>query len=222
MFVGSTHPTARVLRRAVIATLALVFAGSAALAQSPSPGAPESSARGRSDRAAQPLAPPLMSQLSADALDQLMEWERQDMGAPPTRNLHTGSMHSATPNQIPGGQLITTKELVDLLQNGPAAGAVILDILGSSKRLPNAIFAAQASHAGSFDDPIQQQFGRMLQQATHGNRDAPLVLYCLGPQCWNSYNASLRAINLGYRNVLWYRGGLEAWQRAGLPLGAAP
>jgi hypothetical protein len=33
-----------------------------------------------------------------------------------------------------------------------------------------------------------------------------------------SYNAALRAINLGYKNVLWYRGGIEAWQRAGLPL----
>jgi rhodanese-related sulfurtransferase len=27
-----------------------------------------------------------------------------------------------------------------------------------------------------------------------------------------------RAIRLGYKNVLWYRGGLEAWQRAGQPL----
>lgn len=218
MFVGSTHPTRRVLRGAVIATLALVFAASAALAQSPPYGVPESGPPGQSNAP----APPLASQLSADALDQLMEWERQDMGAPPTRNLHTGSMHSATPNQIPGGQVITTKELVQLLQNGPGAGTVVLDILGSSRRLPNAIFAAQASHAGSFDDPIQQQFGQMLQRATHGNHDAPLVLYCQGPQCWNSYNASLRAISLGYRNVLWYRGGLEAWQRAGLPLSAAP
>ena len=26
-----------------------------------------------------------------------------------------------------------------------------------------------------------------------------------------SYNAALRAMQLGYRNVLWYRGGLSAW-----------
>jgi rhodanese-related sulfurtransferase len=30
-----------------------------------------------------------------------------------------------------------------------------------------------------------------------------------------SYNAALRAINLGYRNVLWYRGGVEAWKAGG-------
>jgi hypothetical protein len=32
-----------------------------------------------------------------------------------------------------------------------------------------------------------------------------------------SYNAALRAINAGYTNVLWYRGGIEAWKMAGLP-----
>ena len=26
-----------------------------------------------------------------------------------------------------------------------------------------------------------------------------------------SYNAALRAMQLGYRNVLWYRGGLSSW-----------
>lgn len=50
---------------------------------------------------------------------------------------------------------------------------------------------------------------------TGGNRETPLVLYCLSNQCWMSYNAALRAIHLGYTNVLWYRGGLEAWKAAG-------
>jgi rhodanese-related sulfurtransferase len=31
-----------------------------------------------------------------------------------------------------------------------------------------------------------------------------------------SYNAALRAVNLGYTQVFWYRGGIEAWQLAGL------
>ena len=30
-----------------------------------------------------------------------------------------------------------------------------------------------------------------------------------------AYNASLRAVKLGYSNVLWYRGGHEAWRLAG-------
>ncbi len=39
----------------------------------------------------------------------------------------------------------------------------------------------------------------------------------LSRECWVSYNAALRAINAGYTNVLWYRGGIEAWKAAGLP-----
>ena len=65
-------------------------------------------------------------------------------------------------------------------------------------------------------DVERQDFGRILQQATRGNKQTPLVLYCLSNHCWMSYNAALRAIQLGYTNVLWYRGGIEAWQAAGL------
>ena len=155
------------------------------------------------------------------SLDQLMGWERQDMGVSPKRELHTGAMHGPTPTQIPGGQLITTKGVVALLQGGQNVPVLMLDILGAPQQLPNAQLAVPAAQPGNYRDGIQQQFGQMLKQATRGNMDTALVLYCQGPQCWMSYNAALRAINLGYKNVLWYRGGLEAWQMAGLPTTAA-
>lgn len=49
-----------------------------------------------------------------------------------------------------------------------------------------------------------------------------MVLYCLSQQCWMSYNAALRAINLGYTNVLWYRGGIESWRQSGPPTQLVP
>lgn len=154
-----------------------------------------------------------------NALDPLMAWERQDMGVRPSRELHEGAFHGPTPNQIPGGQVITTKGLVPLLQQGMAVQ--VFDVLGGQQTLPNAIPAAWAAQPGSFDDDTQRQLAQMLRQATRGRADMPLVFYCGGPQCWMSYNAALRAIQLGYRNVLWYRGGLEAWQRAGLQVASA-
>ena len=164
---------------------------------------------------APPAAPQRPQQ--GQSLDELMAWERQDMGVSPPRTLHTGAMHGPTPNQIPGGQVITTKGLVALLQNQQAR-ALVFDVLGSPQQLPNAIAAVPAAQPGDFRDQTQQEFSRFLQQMTQGNREVPLVFYCQGPQCWMSYNAALRAVNMGYKNVLWYRGGLEAWQRAGLPL----
>lgn len=145
---------------------------------------------------------------------QLEAWERQDAGVQPVSQLHAGPMHGPTPNQIPGGQVITTKGLLALVQGGAGMPVLVLDVLGNPQaQLPNAIPAAFAAQPGDFNDAVQQQFGQMLLQITQGNKQVPIVTYCQGPQCWMSYNAALRAIALGYSNVLWYRGGLEAWQR---------
>jgi PQQ-dependent catabolism-associated CXXCW motif protein len=151
------------------------------------------------------------------SLDGQTAWERRDMGVAAPRDLHDGAFHAPTPNQIPGGQVITTKGLLPLLQQGMQVH--VFDVLGGPESLPNAISAAWAAQPGSFDDATQQQMAQMLSQVTGGQTDAPLVFYCLSAECWMSYNAALRAIRLGYRNVLWYRGGIEAWKSAGLPFG---
>lgn len=157
---------------------------------------------------------------AGSSLDELMAWERQDMGVRAPQGLHAGAMHGPTPNQIAGGQVITTKGLLPLLRQREMPVHVI-DVLGDARSLPRAVPAAWAAQAGSFDDETQQQLAQMLRQLTRGSNDTPLVFYCAGPECWMSYNAAVRAIRLGYRNVVWYRGGLEAWQRAGLPLAQA-
>jgi PQQ-dependent catabolism-associated CXXCW motif protein len=149
-------------------------------------------------------------------LDQMMTIERADLGVPATRQLHNGEMHGPTPNSIPGGQVVTTKGLVELVQKHPVP-FVLIDALGGAEMLPEAVPAAWASKPGSFSDQTQQQLVQLLQQQTKGNKGEVLVFYCLSRECWMSYNAALRAINAGYTNVLWYRGGIQAWKQAGLP-----
>jgi PQQ-dependent catabolism-associated CXXCW motif protein len=148
-------------------------------------------------------------------LDQLEAWERSDAGVAPSSQLHDGAMHGPTPNRIPGGQVISTKGLLPLINGSSGVPVLVLDVLGNPQlQLPNAAPAVFAAQPGDFNDQVQQQFGQLLMQLTQGNKQIPIVTYCQGPQCWMSYNAALRAIALGYRNVLWYRGGLEAWQLA--------
>ncbi len=149
-------------------------------------------------------------------LDQLMQVERQEFGIQPTRELHGGQMHEPTPASIPGGQIITTKGLVALIQ-GRQAPYYLFDVLGGPEMLPGAMAAVWVGQPGSFRDQVQQQFAQMLQQGTGGRKDTVLIFYCLSNQCWMSYNAALRAINAGFTNVLWYRGGIEAWKAAGFP-----
>jgi PQQ-dependent catabolism-associated CXXCW motif protein len=153
-------------------------------------------------------------------LDSMVQIERQDFGVAATKHLHAGAMHGPTPASLPGGQVITTKGLAALVQ-GRQAPFVLFDVLGQSEALPTAVAAAWLGQPGSFSDSVQQQAVRFFAQATQGRKDVALVFYCLSRECWLSYNAALRAVNAGYTNVLWYRGGLEAWKTAGLATGAA-
>ncbi len=147
-------------------------------------------------------------------LERMTALERQDFGVPATRQLHTGAMHAPTPASIPGAQVITTQGLAALLQ-GRQAPFVLFDVLGQPERLPNAVAAAWLAQPGSFDDAVQAQAVQLFSQATRGRKEVALVFYCASRDCWMSYNAALRAIAAGYTNVLWYRGGLEAWKAAG-------
>ena len=153
-------------------------------------------------------------------LDASVQRERQDLGVAPAKRLHDGPMHGPTPASIPGGQVITTAGLVSLAQGGKVP-YIVFDVLGQAETLPNAVPAAWLAQSGSFDDNVQQQAERMLAQQTRGRKDVALVFYCLSRECWMSYNAALRAIHAGHTNVLWYRGGIEAWKGAGLPTGQA-
>lgn len=145
--------------------------------------------------------------------------EQQDFGVPATEQLRpTAQLHGPTPTRIPGGRVVGTQQLAQWLQGTQARPLMLLHTIVSNTHLPKAIPAAPAAQGGSFDDQVQRDFGAYLQQATGGDRARLLVTYCQGVQCWGSYNAALRAIRLGYTNVHWYRGGLEAWQAAGLQL----
>jgi rhodanese-related sulfurtransferase len=211
MSLPSRRPARRICALAVSAPLvAALFAAPAhgqLLETSPWPTTPT-----------KPTAPHSPSAAST-GIDALSSWELQDLGVAAPRALHSGAFHGPTPNRIPGGQVITTQGLMALLQRDLPVH--VFDVLGGQVALPHAVSLAWAAQPGSFDDATQQQLARMLIQATRGRMDAPLVFYCQSPQCWMSYNAAARAIHLGYRNVLWYRGGVEAWQRAGQPLVAA-
>ena len=147
--------------------------------------------------------------------------EAQDFGVAPTSQLRPSQqLHAPTPTSIPGGKVIDTRQLSQLLQRGQR-NVLLLHAFGGPEHLPGALAAGQASQGGSFDDQVQREFGQFLRQASGGDTARMLVVYCAGPQCWGSYNAALRAIRMGFRNVHWYRGGLEAWGQAGLPLQGA-
>jgi rhodanese-related sulfurtransferase len=166
-----------------------------------------------------PMQPAPASRLPEMAMPTgIANGETQDFGVAPTGQLRPShQLHGPTPTSIPRGKVIGTRQLSQLLQGGQG-NVLLLHAFGAPEHLPGAQAAGPAAQGGSFDDQVQREFGQYLQQATSGDTARMLVVYCAGPQCWGSYNAALRAIRMGFRNVHWYRGGVEAWRQAGLPL----
>lgn len=144
--------------------------------------------------------------------------ELADFGVAPKSELET-NVGSPTPLAIPVGVRVTTEEAQRLLADNRATP---VDVLGNAHQqtLPGALYMPAGGMPGSFFDASQQQFVQQLGQATGGDTARPLLFFCLGAACWESYNAMLRANAAGYTQLYWYRGGLAAWQEAGLPMQA--
>jgi rhodanese-related sulfurtransferase len=50
------------------------------------------------------------------------------------------------------------------------------------------------------------------------DKNAPLIFYCNGPECWKSYKASKVASDAGWKKVQWLRGGFPEWKSKGFPV----
>lgn len=64
-----------------------------------------------------------------------------------------------------------------------------------------------------------ETFEKTLREGWPGVERAtiPLVFYCYGVDCVRSRKAGAQAARLGFRDVLWFRGGVREWRDAGLP-----
>lgn len=155
--------------------------------------------------------------LPALAFAQVVVDEKRDFGVPPSAELRLADHASPTPLTIPGARVIATAELRVRLEEPLDARPLLFDVLGEDQHatIPGAIWLPGAGRGTSFDDDVQAKLAKLLEFATRGERARPLVFFCSSPECWLSYNAALRAVRLGYADVRWYRGGLEAWRANG-------
>lgn len=142
--------------------------------------------------------------------------EASDFGVAPQRMLQS-NVGSPTPTSIPVGRLLSTQMLNAEIQKG--TDFLLVDVLeGAHQRtLVKARYIPYGGRGGTFNDQVQQQLTSDLAGMTGNRPNYPIVFFCQGVRCWESYNAVLRAYEAGYRNLYWYRGGIAAWTAAGLP-----
>ena len=143
-----------------------------------------------------------------------------DFGVAPKTELET-NVGSPTPMAIPVGVRVTTEEVQRMLNEGRS---IPIDVLAGdhARTLPGALYMPAGGMPGAFDDAYQTLFAQQLSQAMAGDATRPLIFFCQGAACWESYNAALRANAAGATQIFWYRGGLSAWEEAGFPMAALP
>lgn len=140
--------------------------------------------------------------------------ELTDRGIAPVTAQKPAPYHAPTPTAIPGGRIIETSQLKALLD--AKKDMLVVDVLDVRGRLtiPGAKWMPGAGE--KLYDGEKERLAKALFTLTEGNKSKPVVFLCLDAECWLSYNAALIAIGAGYTDVLWYRGGSQAWRGANL------
>ena len=134
--------------------------------------------------------------------------------------LRTQKVHDITPQKIDGIKVYGTQELAVALKSPQPP--LIVDVWAAvNEAIPSAVTLLMGGLA--FDDAAgdavyEGRFAGLLK-ALSPDLSKPVVFYCQSRDCWLSVNAALRAKKLGYTQVGWYRGGMESWKAANLPVG---
>jgi PQQ-dependent catabolism-associated CXXCW motif protein len=137
---------------------------------------------------------------------------------------------SPTPATLRGARVIGTDEAEAVWRNHSAAFVDVLPRPPRPRDLPAGTLWHDKPHAnipdsiwlpdtgyGALAPGMAGYFAKGLDKATDGDHARMLVFYCLA-DCWMSWNAAKRALELGYSDVAWYPEGTDGWLIAGLPL----
>jgi PQQ-dependent catabolism-associated CXXCW motif protein len=67
---------------------------------------------------------------------------------------------------------------------------------------------------GVLSPAFEEYFRTRLAALAGGDTGAALVFFCQ-KDCWMSWNAAKRALEWGYKSVIWFSEGTDAWQETG-------
>jgi PQQ-dependent catabolism-associated CXXCW motif protein len=140
---------------------------------------------------------------------------------------------SPVPASVPGAEVVSTDAVRRLLSE-PDTSPTLIDVLPAPLRpeglpatslwlppdhnnIPGSVWLPNVGF-GRLSDALDAYFRDNLVRLTGGNRDRPILIYCLA-DCWMSWNAAKRAAQeYGYTRIYWYPEGTTGWEAAGLPL----
>ncbi|MCO6411350.1 MAG: rhodanese-like domain-containing protein [Thiogranum sp.] len=112
------------------------------------------------------------------------------------------------PESVPGAVTVTAEQVVELILSKP--DLVIIDSRKKSEYMKGHIEGA----VNLLNTALRQED---LEEACP-DKSTPIVFYCNGVRCLRSSDALGKAIDWGYRNLFWFRGGWKEWKDKRLPV----
>jgi PQQ-dependent catabolism-associated CXXCW motif protein len=151
-------------------------------------------------------------------------------GPPEPEAYRSEDYRAPTPATLKGARVVDTGEaeqiwkagravFVDVMPHAPRpanlpAGTIFRE--KARRNIPGSVWLPDTGY-GALASVTEGYLRNGLARATGGDRSKPLVIYCLR-DCWMSWNAAKRALEIGYANVIWYPDGTDGWSEFDLPL----
>ncbi len=158
-----------------------------------------------------PQAPKMLAALEQAGMPRFAD-EHEDAGVAPSATPAAHGDYDPTPLSVPGIPALDTRGVAKMLlaQGTPEARPLLVD-LGVGVTWPRG--ELRMFHG----DPLSMEVVRHFVRDMPGPAGRPVIVFGDGPFGWRSYNAALQLKAAGVANVIWYRGGEEAWTASGLP-----
>jgi rhodanese-related sulfurtransferase len=120
----------------------------------------------------------------------------------------SGAAEFVSPEKIPGAITIDAEQLIELVTKHP--DAVVIDSRLGTDRAD-----------GYIEGSVNLVDTRTNCESLAGlipRPGTPVIFYCNGERCERSGRAVRIAVGCGYRQVYWFRGGIEEWRSKEYPL----
>lgn len=144
----------------------------------------------------------LLATLAGTIINGRLLWQTWSGQAP-------GAIVSSEP--LPAGELLPMPVSLAELRSLSAGEVLLLDARSRDLYLQEHLPAARSLPWGEIDT-LLESFRREV------SADQPLVAYCSGYGCEDSFQLAQRLMAAGYKDVRVFEGGLPEWQDAGLPV----
>jgi rhodanese-related sulfurtransferase len=121
-----------------------------------------------------------------------------------------------TPDSLKGATLVDAAKAKSLFDSGVKVIDARVAIEYAESHIKGAVSVPYKEKSAKSVDFDASQDSFDLSQLP-ADKNAAILFYCNGAECWKGYKAAAASIKAGYKSVYWFRLGIPEWKAKGYP-----